>query len=518
MQNNTSATNSGDVSLAHLEMSEHRPPNRWTRVSCGTLVYYRNEALHVTIDDATMMGMTASKEFTGFEPPDNLDIHLFQLKEREKRRDYVIFVYHDERIACKHPWPAPLPGPNLHVPSSPGAQVALGHHCSSLPYNPSDNGSEALPSNTKPLLPPADANVIDVCEKETTIDKQIRYWDYVRQHPGHVDVASFAHIVRDHLLWSRNERALSLGADPAFSHEECETLLRYLDAALLLPVAAQSAVQASAKARQTRLIAALMKRILKSERERQAQMCEKSRKPAETWLRWILYLVLIQVIFLGQPNTYSRRLARFKRGKPLSLDIHTKYWQAFLGAFIKEWNDTNLLATVMISATVGFLAVPGLDSISRILGIIAIIAAIGSGLVGMVYVWHHGPRANTNALVGREYIENGKSRAFGVRSTLLFACVLAVPVVLLWWSFLSFIAAVLVYAFRGQFLDAKDTPQDFSVATKYVALVAFVLVLDCGAVGYVFMWRVWQPINEPWAASTGDTRPDNAGPSEHDPE
>ncbi|EJD42250.1 hypothetical protein AURDEDRAFT_145874 [Auricularia subglabra TFB-10046 SS5] len=124
----------------------------------------------------------------------------------------------------------------------------------------------------------------------------------------------------------------------------------------------------------------------------------------------------------------------------------------------------------------------------------------------MIYVWHHGPRANTSALVGRKYLDGGKS-VFGMRSTLLFACVLAVPVVLLWWSFLSFIAAVLVYAFRGQMVDpATNASKPFSVATHYIALASFIGVVDCGILGYVFMWIVWKPISEPWARMGRDVR------------
>lgn len=52
------------------------------------------------------------------------------------------------------------------------------------------------------------------------------------------------------------------------------------------------------------------------------------------------------------------------------------------------------------SATVAFLAVPGLEDNSRMLGLLSVLLAIGSVLVGMFFVWSHQARAESSADVG----------------------------------------------------------------------------------------------------------------------
>ena len=52
------------------------------------------------------------------------------------------------------------------------------------------------------------------------------------------------------------------------------------------------------------------------------------------------------------------------------------------------------------SATVAFLAVPGLDPISQVVCLISVILAIGSVMIGMYLSRVHQPRLGSNAEIG----------------------------------------------------------------------------------------------------------------------
>ena len=80
----------------------------------------------------------------------------------------------------------------------------------------------------------------------------------------------------------------------------------------------------------------------------------------------------------------------------------------FVEENVNDWTNTNLVAclhfvtwktngadmlglqaTVLVSASVAFLAVPGIDDKTRILGIVSTLFSIASIIVGLLNVWQH---------------------------------------------------------------------------------------------------------------------------------
>lgn len=70
-------------------------------------------------------------------------------------------------------------------------------------------------------------------------------------------------------------------------------------------------------------------------------------------------------------------------------DTTTERWHRFVQENVKDWNGTNLVATVLISAAVAFLAVPGIDNVSRCMALISVLVAVASIVTGLLNVWQH---------------------------------------------------------------------------------------------------------------------------------
>ncbi|KAF8595847.1 hypothetical protein BDV93DRAFT_417543, partial [Ceratobasidium sp. AG-I] len=93
------------------------------------------------------------------------------------------------------------------------------------------------------------------------------------------------------------------------------------------------------------------------------------------WLAWHL----LASMSLGSPFGYLKRINNVDR-TTTGDGVNTLRWRAFLKSLCKEWTDTNLLATVLVSATVALLAIPGLNGMAQIAGIISALCAISSVL------------------------------------------------------------------------------------------------------------------------------------------
>lgn len=100
------------------------------------------------------------------------------------------------------------------------------------------------------------------------------------------------------------------------------------------------------------------------------------------------------------------------------------------------------------------------------------------------------------------------------------AFILSVPIVLLLWSLLCFITAILIFAFHGTQQRADDMFAKFSRATSPTTLAMFSLVLACAFLASVFMWRVWtykkhRRSHEPSAEGPAVIVPSRARPGMH---
>lgn len=95
------------------------------------------------------------------------------------------------------------------------------------------------------------------------------------------------------------------------------------------------------------------------------------------------------ILCFGAPYAYLRYIDEMFITGFGRTDTTMERWHRFVLENVKDWNNTNLVATVLISAAVAFLAVPGIDSVSRCMGVVSVQIAIASIVIGLLNVWQH---------------------------------------------------------------------------------------------------------------------------------
>jgi len=149
------------------------------------------------------------------------------------------------------------------------------------------------------------------------------------------------------------------------------------------------------------------------------------------------------VFFFCAPFTYVDRLEKLWADKIVSLDG----WQKLLSSLLVEWSDSNLLATVTLSANMALLALTDLSAISVAASVASAFLAIGSIVVGLHHVWRHRVKVDSNAHQAAVYLQNATSV---IPSLKLLALVLSLPLVLLSWSLITFAFAIAIYIFKSR--------------------------------------------------------------------
>ncbi|KDN46178.1 hypothetical protein RSAG8_04405, partial [Rhizoctonia solani AG-8 WAC10335] len=165
---------------------------------------------------------------------------------------------------------------------------------------------------------------------------------------------------------------------------------------------------------------------------------------------------------LGIPSAYFRRMrtvaARADRGGYLP-----HLWSTFIKGLLKEWNDLNIVLALVLTANVGFLALPGLSEdhpsaiadLSRGAGIFSTFVTLGGLLSSLSLIWLHQPMLGTGSLDACKYvlgpsfsgtrIDGGhlEHKRGSFLRLLWMATYLGMPLVLLVWSVIAFVICAL---------------------------------------------------------------------------
>ncbi|EJD37917.1 hypothetical protein AURDEDRAFT_173056 [Auricularia subglabra TFB-10046 SS5] len=135
--------------------------------------------------------------------------------------------------------------------------------------------------------------------------------------------------------------------------------------------------------------------------------------------------------------------------------VETEHWRTYTKSLVKEWSDSNLLATVLIAATVGLLAVPSVSWSIQLVLFLSILFSVGSVFVGMFCMWQHQIQSDSTGEVGAAYlvridnIPGGKSA---------YAFLIALPLVLLLWALLAFVTSIILFSLGGLKLAPDGSP------------------------------------------------------------
>ncbi|KAJ7208876.1 hypothetical protein GGX14DRAFT_543338 [Mycena pura] len=212
--------------------------------------------------------------------------------------------------------------------------------------------------------------------------------------------------------------------------------------------------------------------------------------PRPTPIVWLCDFFL-GVLFCGTHKNYRVRLeATVPKG-----DVALADFRQLMRNLLSEWADSNLVATVLVSVNVGFLAVPDITSLQRSSSLVSSLCAMASLVTGLHHVWKHREKVDAEQEGARQYLYYLKRLREATRDTpapahaplsaldlTLTACLLAVPLATLQWSVLSFTLAIAAYALQ----PALAPP---AAHVLLLALLAALAVLALAV--FLFFWRIW---------------------------
>jgi len=316
------------------------------------------------------------------------------------------------------------------------------------------------------------------------------YWNYLERHPNHVPLPPNAEReARDALAWFHldNLRSGSRSTVP-FSKQECEDLL--------CAISRISADCGDGSPGRTTFLSHIL-RVIWGFRVTE-------RYGYDTHSQWVRYYAeriptgplpsapfagyiriplnfIINAIFFSVPKSYLEhiKVASQYHGR---LSTMQDVWDHYTRRVVKEYQDF-LIATVLLSATVGLLAVPDIHSISRAAGIVSIFSSMGSMITGVFCLWMH--QTNVKQSQSFTYLHNAHHGIFGLHGHAMF---LSLPPVLLVWSIIAFAIGFIAYTAQGLAGSSGTGEWDAAWVALMISLLVLIVVL-LGLYTFAGMWK-----------------------------
>ncbi|KAH9035810.1 hypothetical protein EDB84DRAFT_1675936, partial [Lactarius hengduanensis] len=161
--------------------------------------------------------------------------------------------------------------------------------------------------------------------------------------------------------------------------------------------------------------------------------------------RSIFIMLLSPVLFLA-PEVHLQEIEKLWTDEII---IDTA-WKDFIPKLLEEWQELMLLSTVMLSANVGFLAIPGvvvnITTPAQIASYMSMEASVGSIVIGLLLVRHNRSRQKEDPAGAATYLTQYTHRRFGLEP---MAILYSLPWALLMWAMVMFFIALLLVFFRS---------------------------------------------------------------------
>ncbi|GBE80207.1 predicted protein [Sparassis crispa] len=327
----------------------------------------------------------------------------------------------------------------------------------------------------EPVMPGAEPKVSDPKFREE--ERTELYWKQLETFPMHLPQLPFdaeAEFFRA-ITFGSSERILEWTKTPfPFSEHQATRLLQVYDD--LREAASQGLKVVPAQAW---LIARTMARIEVSRRQVKHGTREFSmyRAVAVSPTRWQVRVADVCLVFLlfGVQRMYRLRLESVRvKGVVYPPDLRDLFKN-----FLAEWADSNLLATVFVSANIAFLALSGGTSIQRTASLASTLFAVTSVVSGVHHLWQHRTKIDSPE-EARAYLSQADAAGADIQLAVI-SCFLSVPVSSLLWSILCFTVALGALCIQGTDLRGEIL----------LAVVLGILGLLCAAT-LLFFWDVWR--------------------------
>ncbi|TFY80046.1 hypothetical protein EWM64_g3967 [Hericium alpestre] len=270
---------------------------------------------------------------------------------------------------------------------------------------------------------------------EDLLEAEARYWTFIESHPAHAPLPPTAVAeAMDILTWSYTDRLLpsSSSSTTPFTQEECQeltNLLRSLDGS-----ANHSPTPSVIR---TRIVAKILLRITAWRQGYPGGHPNGSTRANDNPDRRIPFRrkvtdVLVSILCLGIPYLFLERAHHQRMDTESGL-------RSTAGPMLVIGACACLIAAVILSASVTFISLPGLDDFARIAGFVAILFSASSMFSGVIALFRY------KADIERTSYPVTEGMILLSRRSVL----LSLPLVFLIWSIAAFVTAVTLYAFRG---------------------------------------------------------------------
>ncbi|KAJ6454292.1 hypothetical protein C8R47DRAFT_1228716 [Mycena vitilis] len=185
--------------------------------------------------------------------------------------------------------------------------------------------------------------------------------------------------------------------------------------------------------------------------------------------------VLFGILDFASLGAFLRYLSRLEEVRtPILTDDQ---WRDHILRLVQEWEEFNLISTVLLSASAGILALENLGSAARTAILISILSSFGSITTGLYCISMYQLRApdsrdsadRTNSLTVFRYNQ------FTLRHKGI-ALILGLPMAFLVWSLLSFMVGILSFNFIGTETSGRFANVAYGVVSVAAVIFFFIML------------------------------------------
>ncbi|KAI6043664.1 hypothetical protein EDC04DRAFT_3138304 [Pisolithus marmoratus] len=314
--------------------------------------------------------------------------------------------------------------------------------------------------------------------EDDRLDDEYRYWSYVEMHPAHVVLSQGSRQeAADALHWSYTDRLLAhpQPIQPPFSQEECQELLR-----LFNDPSQQSTLSYTRMVARVLLRAAHWRQVNFRPHKPLPRDIIASHTSRQTPMLRTGIEIVIGILCLGIPFLFVDR-ARYSGHFDVEGNAST---QSSAPLFVVG-ACTCLVSAIILSASVTLISFPGLDSIARIGGLVAISCSVLSMVTSFLSIFRYkAEMAQGSAAVHHAAAAAREGFVFLPRRSIL----LSLPLVFLAYSVAGFITGV-VYSFRTATINFAHAGMP-AVAVKFDEYARWMVVGVLGALTGVLIASV----------------------------